>query len=432
MKKIFLFIFVWFFWIISVFAENSLDQSNPASLNCIEKWWVSVIKEIPWWGKYGICILEDNKMCEEWALYNWKCPSLWVKVTWYITEEAIYCAITGNKYEYVKTTDDWMEIWNCRFSDGLVQEARDFYLNWKKETEKKLNCSDTYLPVCAEDSKTYRNSCLAWELWIKYDWVCLWERVETLLETAWTNIYEQKFPINNDFNNAIYLEQVTNKADILSKNTNSEFRFSAYTYLRFLIQKTLRGKIYEKHIKEELEKIVYDDAVLGWTWFVTNIEWLDENTAIVHYEDGHIMDSTKIFINPKNNIIDIRVVEDKINIEKKYKDNNFELSMKIPKTWDWMYWYKSSSNYIEFYYKAKRESNATLFTLNIFTKPEWREIKNIDISMQYSIIEDLGDYILVYSLWDASLYKTDENISNFSIMRQEIPLVIDTLELYYK
>lgn len=45
----------------------------------------------------------------------------------------------------------------------------------------------------------------------------------------------------------------------------------------------------ETYIRSNIETLSPEEPVLGGTWFVTDIEWRDEDTAIVSYEDGHIM-----------------------------------------------------------------------------------------------------------------------------------------------
>jgi len=46
-------------------------------------------------GEYGICFFEDNRQCEEWALFRGDCQKGGRKVTGYETDAQVYCAITG-------------------------------------------------------------------------------------------------------------------------------------------------------------------------------------------------------------------------------------------------------------------------------------------------------------------------------------------------
>ena len=70
--------------------------ANPASANCIAKGGKLEMRTNKN-GQYGVCLFEDNRQCEEWALMNGKCPEGGVKVTGYDTDAEIYCAITGGQ-----------------------------------------------------------------------------------------------------------------------------------------------------------------------------------------------------------------------------------------------------------------------------------------------------------------------------------------------
>jgi putative hemolysin len=49
-------------------------------------------------GQYGVCLFEDNRQCEEWALLRGECPVGGLKITGYVTPQARYCAIHGGAY----------------------------------------------------------------------------------------------------------------------------------------------------------------------------------------------------------------------------------------------------------------------------------------------------------------------------------------------
>ena len=49
-------------------------------------------------GEYSVCLFEDNRQCEEWAVARGQCPVGGVKVSGYNTSAARYCAITGGQY----------------------------------------------------------------------------------------------------------------------------------------------------------------------------------------------------------------------------------------------------------------------------------------------------------------------------------------------
>jgi putative hemolysin len=71
--------------------------TNPASANCIAEGGELRI-ETAGHGQYGVCLFEDNRQCEEWALLRRGCPSGGIRVTGYVTPQARYCAIRGGDY----------------------------------------------------------------------------------------------------------------------------------------------------------------------------------------------------------------------------------------------------------------------------------------------------------------------------------------------
>jgi len=102
-------------------AFNILNQgvglANPASQNCIEKGGTLSIQERGDGGQYGICFFEDNRQCEEWALFNGECPIGGLKVTGYITPAAVYCAITGGTYTITNNSNTDNEQGRCKKND---------------------------------------------------------------------------------------------------------------------------------------------------------------------------------------------------------------------------------------------------------------------------------------------------------------------------
>jgi len=72
-----------------------IQIANPASVNCKDKGGTLVIKKRGDGGEYGVCFFEDNRQCEEWALFRGDCPYGGRRITGFDSEEQIYCAILG-------------------------------------------------------------------------------------------------------------------------------------------------------------------------------------------------------------------------------------------------------------------------------------------------------------------------------------------------
>jgi putative hemolysin len=94
-------------------TRNTAKLANPASVNCSKQGGKLTIQKRGDGGEYGICSFEDNRQCEEWALFRGDCPKGGVKITGYDNPQQIYCAITGGKTLAKPHA-------TCSFKDGMV------------------------------------------------------------------------------------------------------------------------------------------------------------------------------------------------------------------------------------------------------------------------------------------------------------------------
>lgn len=79
-------------------SPPTIGLANPASEHCIAQGGRLEIETAGDGGQYGVCLFEDNRQCEEWALLRGECPAGGIKVTGYVTPQARYCAIRGGDY----------------------------------------------------------------------------------------------------------------------------------------------------------------------------------------------------------------------------------------------------------------------------------------------------------------------------------------------
>jgi len=107
--------------------DSKTGIANPASVNCINKGGTLSIQKRGDGGEYGICIFEDNRQCEEWALFRGECPAGGKKVTGHITPAARFCAITGGSYKMTDQTNTDKEQGTCTFNNGKTCDALDYY-----------------------------------------------------------------------------------------------------------------------------------------------------------------------------------------------------------------------------------------------------------------------------------------------------------------
>jgi putative hemolysin len=108
-------------------SSSSTDIANPASENCVEQGGTVVIEERGDGGQYGVCLFEENRQCEEWAMLRGDCPVGGIKVTGYITDAGRFCAITGGTYEVTGSDDSGEELGTCTLADGQTCDAWGYY-----------------------------------------------------------------------------------------------------------------------------------------------------------------------------------------------------------------------------------------------------------------------------------------------------------------
>ena len=105
----------------------SAQIPNPASANCIEQGGNLAMEKRSDLGEFGVCTFDDNRQCEEWALFRGECPAGGIIVTGYITEAARYCAITGGAYTITGNSNTDNEQGTCAFKNGKSCDVWAYY-----------------------------------------------------------------------------------------------------------------------------------------------------------------------------------------------------------------------------------------------------------------------------------------------------------------
>lgn len=100
--------------------EENVGIANPASQHCVDVGGSLQIKTAGDGGQFGLCYFEDNRACEEWALYRGDCPIGGRRKTGYDTEAQSYCAwLGGTVLAEVNAI--------CTLPDGITCLAADLY-----------------------------------------------------------------------------------------------------------------------------------------------------------------------------------------------------------------------------------------------------------------------------------------------------------------
>lgn len=108
-------------------SKSAATLANPASDNCVSKGGKLIIEQREDGGEYGVCLFEDNRQCEEWALFRGECPVGGIKITGYVTAAARYCAITGGQYTVTDETHAEHEQGTCTLVNGHVCDVWAYY-----------------------------------------------------------------------------------------------------------------------------------------------------------------------------------------------------------------------------------------------------------------------------------------------------------------
>lgn len=110
-------------------AEEGPEIANPASQFCIQSGGELSIRTDNDGGQYGVCVFDDNRQCEEWAMLRGRCPLGGRKLTGYLTDEARYCVITGGRYVQAETTTNQTREQQdfCELAGGITCDALEYF-----------------------------------------------------------------------------------------------------------------------------------------------------------------------------------------------------------------------------------------------------------------------------------------------------------------
>lgn len=108
---------------------SSAELANPASQNCIVTGGRLQFELAGNGAEYGVCVFEDNRQCEEWALYREECPLGGVKISGNATRAARYCSVRGGRYEVTRSASDSLkEQGLCTLPSGHRCDAHGLFM----------------------------------------------------------------------------------------------------------------------------------------------------------------------------------------------------------------------------------------------------------------------------------------------------------------
>ena len=107
-------------------VADSQQRANPAVENCLALGGRHIVERRPDGGEFGICLFEDNRQCDEWALLRGDCPAGGLRITGYATEAARFCAINGGRYT-VTSAPQAAETGDCSLPSGATCSAEAYF-----------------------------------------------------------------------------------------------------------------------------------------------------------------------------------------------------------------------------------------------------------------------------------------------------------------
>lgn len=279
MKKL-LFFLIMLFTSFSTFA-----MVNPASENCTNSWGTLKIEKIWDWSEIGVCYFDDNKQCEEWALYRNECPLGWVKITGYITEAARYCAIIGWDFKESPTGDneDYSnQPWTCTLPNWNAVDVWNLYNNVIDTNSVDTNCNgsgDSSENCLATVSETSEQSCGSfWNLLAEKN-MKLADDFIVKFQAKTSKLSQEKIIAKNSkLNNAIdkLIEKYKNK-------TNAKY-VEIVNLLKYI--KCMASKAF---LIDDSEVSIESDWNIQ-TLSISDLEEIDEwEKSIIKYDSGYIL-----------------------------------------------------------------------------------------------------------------------------------------------
>jgi len=107
--------------------ESKGQIANPASENCVKHGGKLVILKRRDGGEYGVCMFQDDRQCEEWAMFRGECPIGGIKTSVNMTPAERFCVITGGKYQLSSNRSPDKEQGVCIFNNGKTCDVWDYY-----------------------------------------------------------------------------------------------------------------------------------------------------------------------------------------------------------------------------------------------------------------------------------------------------------------
>jgi putative hemolysin len=125
----------------STVSTPSSGIANPAAVYCTQKRYQYEIRTNPDGSQYGVCILPDGTVCDEWAFYRHTCPAPLTTAATpgaaMANPSAVYCVSKNYTYQIVTNTTDGSQSGVCVFPGGKSCDGWAYFRGECNETTAK-------------------------------------------------------------------------------------------------------------------------------------------------------------------------------------------------------------------------------------------------------------------------------------------------------
>jgi putative hemolysin len=189
--------------------KNQSQIANPASLNCKNVGGTLSIEKKGDGSEYGLCFFEDNRACEEWALFRGDCPVGGMRTTGYDTVDQKFCAWAGGQTYAVENSI-------CIFKDGTKCPTIDFY-NGTCVPQTPVTTATSSPVACTMDAKQCSDGSYVGRTGPNCEFKC-----------PQSNLWNGKYSYENKYT-IFSLTIDGEKASIIDDGYQTEIRFNATT-----------------------------------------------------------------------------------------------------------------------------------------------------------------------------------------------------------
>ena len=119
--------------------KSLLHVENEASKYCVDQGGTLKVEKNRQGKEYGVCVFppKDNVegMCEEWALFNKKCPKGGYRIKSQVSDVVRFCIISGGEFQDGGIDDQGNQKGKCYFYPKTQCDMNDFFSGTCKPPE---------------------------------------------------------------------------------------------------------------------------------------------------------------------------------------------------------------------------------------------------------------------------------------------------------